>query len=101
MAKLSSILRNEKRAKMAANQAVRRKEYKAAAVDTKLSEEDRAVARKKLQSLPRNGAACRVRSRCALTGRPRAVYKKFRLGRNKFRQLALEGKIPGVTKASW
>jgi small subunit ribosomal protein S14 len=101
MAKLSAILRNDKRAKMTKNQAARRKELKATAINMKLSEEERMEARIKLQSLPRNGSAVRVRTRCILTGRPRAVYRKFGLGRNKFRQLALEGKIPGVTKASW
>jgi small subunit ribosomal protein S14 len=101
MAKLSSVNKNNKRAKMAANQKARRDEYRKATLDFSLSDEDRAEARKKLQALPRNGAAVRVRSRCSLTGRPRAVYRKFGLCRNKFRELALLGQIPGVTKASW
>lgn len=101
MAKLSSVNRNNKRARMAANQKARRDEYRKAAVNFDLSDEERAEARRKLQALPRNGAAERVRNRCTLTGRPRAVYRRFGLCRNKFRELALEGKIPGVTKASW
>ena len=101
MAKKSSINRNDKRKKLASLQATKRKELKAKAVDYSISDEDRAEARKKLQALPRNGAKNRVKSRCAVTGRSKAVYKKFGLCRNKFRELALEGKIPGVTKASW
>lgn len=101
MAKLSMILRNERRARAAANQKARRDEYRKAALDLNLSEEERELARKKLQALPRGGSATRVVSRCLLTGRGRAVYRRFGLCRNKFRELALEGKIPGVTKASW
>ena len=101
MAKLSSINKNNKRTKMAANQKTRRDEYRKNSVDFTLSEEDRAEARKKLQALPRNGSQTRVRSRCSLTGRPRAVYRKFGICRNKFSELALMGQIPGVTKASW
>lgn len=101
MAKLSQILRNEKRKRMAKNQEERRAEYKAAAVNFKLSDEERALARSKLQALPRNGSKTRIKSRCALTGRSHAVYRKFSLSRIKFRELALEGKIPGVMKASW
>jgi small subunit ribosomal protein S14 len=101
MAKLSSVLRNEKRIRMAKNQSARRNELRALAIDPKLSDEDRAEARRRLQALPRNGAANRTRSRCVLTGRSRAVYRKFGLCRIKFRELALDGKIPGVTKASW
>jgi len=101
MAKLSQVLRNEKRRKMAKNQEARREEYRKQAIDQSLSDEDRAAAQRKLQSLPRNGAKNRVVSRCVLTGRSKGVYKKFGLSRIKFRELALEGKIPGVTKASW
>lgn len=101
MAKLSSVLRNEKRLRMGKNQAARRLELRTLALDPKLSDEDRADARRRLQALPRNGAANRWRRRCVLTGRSRAVYKKFGLCRIKFRELALEGKIPGVVKASW
>jgi small subunit ribosomal protein S14 len=101
MAKLSQVLRNEKRIKMSKNQETRRKEYRKKTLDASLSDEERTEAQKKLQKLPRNGAACRSVSRCVITGRSKGVYKKFGLSRIKFRELALEGKIPGVTKASW
>lgn len=101
MAKLSVIERNKKRIKMATRQAPLRKELRAKAVDENLDWEERLAAQRKLQSLPHNGAPSRVQVRCSITGRARGVYKKFRLSRNKFRELALEGKIPGVVKASW
>lgn len=78
-----------------------RTELREKALDMKLSEEDRMAARRKLQGLPKDTAPQRVRSRCELSGRPRGNYKKFGLSRLAFRQLALEGKLPGVTKASW
>lgn len=86
---------------MAKSQSEPRTELKKKALDMKLSDEERDAARTTLQSLPRNGAKNRTVSRCVLTGRGRAVYRKFGLSRIKFRELALEGKIPGVTKASW
>jgi small subunit ribosomal protein S14 len=70
-------------------------------VDPKLTDEQRDAARAKLQKIPRNGNLNRVRNRCELTGRPRGVYRDFKLCRNKFRELANNGLIPGVTKASW
>uniref|UniRef100_A0A4W5KU47 Mitochondrial ribosomal protein S14 n=1 Tax=Hucho hucho TaxID=62062 RepID=A0A4W5KU47_9TELE len=66
-----------------------------------LSEEERFAARLQLQTLPRNASPVRQRRRCALTGRPRGVFRKFGLARNKLRELAMKGEIPGVTKASW
>jgi small subunit ribosomal protein S14 len=101
MAKLSVTLRNEKRKKMTAQHLSKRDALRADASDQSKSFEERAEAQKKLQALPRNSSATRVRSRCVMTGRGRAVYRKFGLCRIKFRELALEGKIPGVTKASW
>src|SRR5688572_958247 len=101
MATKSAVLRNENRRKMAISQKAARAALKAQTVDFKLSDEDREKARYTLQKLPRNGAMNRVRLRCSLTGRSRGNYRKFQLSRNKFRELALEGKIPGVTKASW
>jgi small subunit ribosomal protein S14 len=101
MAKLSLINRNEKRVQTVAKFATRRKELIALARDPQLSEEDRMAAREKLQRLPRDASPTRVRNRCALTGRPRGVYSKFGLGRNKLREIAMRGEIPGVTKASW
>ena len=78
-----------------------RKELREKAVDMKLSEDERMAARKKLQALPRDTSMNRVTTRCQLTGRPRGNYKKFGLSRMAFRALALDGKLPGVTKASW
>jgi small subunit ribosomal protein S14 len=69
--------------------------------DTKASDEDRAEARVKLEKLPRNASPVRLRNRCALTGRPRGFYRKFGLGRNKLREIAMRGEIPGLTKSSW
>ena len=69
--------------------------------DPKASDEDRYEARLKIQALPRNSNKTRVRNRCALTGRPRGVYSKFGLGRNKLREFAMRGEIPGIVKASW
>jgi small subunit ribosomal protein S14 len=66
-----------------------------------LSEEERFAARLKLQQLPRNASPVRQRRRCALTGRPRGVFRKFGLARNKLREIAMKGEIPGVVKASW
>lgn len=101
MAKKSAIARNKKREKMAAHQKPIRAELKKKILDESLSDEERDKATKKLQEMPRNGAACRVMSRCNVTGRPHAVYRKFGLSRIAFREMALEGKLPGVTKASW
>ena len=101
MARKASIEKNNKRRKISTKYWKFRQELREKAVDMKLSEEDRNAARKKLQSLPRNTVPYRVRTRCEITGRPRGNYKKFGLSRLAFRQLALEGKIPGVTKASW
>lgn len=101
MAKTSIINRNEKRKKMAAQQAAKRKELRAIQIDESRDWEERAEAQRRLQALPRNGSATRVNNRCILTGRGRGVYRKFGLCRIKFRELSHEGKIPGVTKASW
>ncbi len=101
MAKLSSVIKNKKREKMAKKAAPKAKILRAKAIDPKLTEEERVAARLKLQKIPRNANPNRVRSRCELTGRSRGVYRDFKLCRNKFRELALQGLIPGVTKASW
>jgi small subunit ribosomal protein S14 len=69
--------------------------------DSRASDEAKEEARAKLQKLPRDASPVRLRNRCAMTGRPRGVYRKFGLGRNKLRELALRGEVPGVTKASW
>ena len=101
MAKLSSVIKNKKREKMAQKYGPKAKELRAKAIDMNLSDDERMAAREKLQKLPRNGNPNRVRNRCELTGRPRAVYRDFKLCRIKFRELALQGLIPGITKASW
>jgi len=101
MAKKSSVLRNEKRKKMAAKQFALRAELRKKAINMKLSDEERDAARMKLHSLPRNGAKERIRNRCQLTGRSRGVYKKFMISRIVFREMAHKGLLPGVTKSSW
>ena len=101
MAKLSLINREEKRRATVAKFSAKRKSLMAAARDPQASDEDRDAARAKLQQLPRNASPTRLRNRCSLTGRPRGVYRKFGLGRNKLREIAMRGEIPGVTKASW
>ena len=101
MAKLAVINRNEKRKKLVAKYAKRRAALEAIIDNVKASDEDRFAARLKLQQLPRNANPTRVRSRCALTGRPRGVYSKFGLGRSKLRDYIMRGEVPGVVKASW
>ena len=101
MATQAKVATNEKRKKLAAKYAAKRAALKAIIIDTKASEADRLAAALKLNALPRNSNKIRIRNRCALTGRPRGVYKKFGLGRSKLRDLALKGEVPGVIKASW
>lgn len=101
MAKLALINRELKRVKMAAKYAAKRAELNAKIQDSKLSDEERMEARLKLQQLPRNAAPTRQRNRCALTGRPNGVFRKFGLCRNKLREIAFRGEVPGMTKASW
>lgn len=101
MAKLALKNREAKRAKMVAKYAAKRAELVAVINNQKLSEEERMEARLKFQQLPRNSSPSRQRSRCALTGRPRGVFRKFGLCRNKLREIAMRGEIPGMTKASW
>jgi small subunit ribosomal protein S14 len=101
MAKLALINREAKRAKMVAKYARKRTQLLAMIQDVSLSLEDRFEVRLKLQALPRNASPIRQRRRCAITGRPRGVFRKFGLGRTKIREIAMRGEIPGVTKASW
>lgn len=101
MAKLSSINKNNRRKALATKYHVHRKELRETSVNMKLSDEERAAAQLKLQKLPRDTNPNRTITRCYLTGRPRGNLRKFGLCRMVFRQLAHEGKIPGVTKASW
>lgn len=101
MARKASIEKNNKRKRISSKYWKHRKELREKAVNMNLSEEERSDARKKLQALPKNTNPNRVITRCELTGRPRGNYRKFGLSRMAFRQLALDGKLPGVTKASW
>ena len=101
MAKLAVINRQYKRVKLVAKYAKRREALIAIIENSKMSDEDRFAARLKLQQLPRNANPTRLRSRCSLTGRPRGVFSKFGLGRNKLREYAMRGEIPGIVKASW
>ena len=101
MAKTSSVNRNEKRERMTARDKSKRAELKARVMDRSAAVEERFESSIKLAELPRNGAAVRVRLRCALTGRSRGNYRKFKLSRSMLRQLANTGMLPGVVKASW
>jgi len=101
MAKLALINREHKRRAAVKKYAHKRAELIALTQNPKLSEEDRYAARLRLQQLPRNASPVRLRNRCALTGRPRGTFRKFGLARNKLRDIALRGEIPGVIKASW
>jgi small subunit ribosomal protein S14 len=101
MAKLALINRDYKRRQTVKKFEKKRTELKSIIDNSKMSDEDRAEARLKLQALPRNASPTRLRNRCMLTGRPRGVYSKFGLGRNKLREIAMRGEIPGVVKASW
>lgn len=101
MAKQSLIQRELKRQKLVAKYAAKRAELKAIAGDLERSDEERDEARLALQKLPRDSSATRLRERCEITGRPRGTYRQFGLGRAKIRELAFQGQIPGVTKASW
>jgi len=101
MAKTAVINRNEKRRKTVKKFEVKRTALLAIINDFKQPEDERMAARLQLQQLPRNASPTRVRNRCKLTGRPRGVYRKFGLGRNKLREIAMRGEIPGMTKASW
>ena len=101
MAKTALIQRELKREKLVAKFAAKYKELKAVVADVNRSDDERAQARLTLQKLPRNANPTRQRRRCGMTGRPRGTFRQFGLGRAKIRELAFEGQIPGVIKASW
>mgnify|MGYP001147346741 CR=1 FL=1 len=101
MAKKSMIAREKKREALIAKYAERRAALKTRISDPEASMEDRFAAVQELQKLPRDSSPVRLRNRCALTGRPRGFYRKFGLGRNKLREAAMNGEIPGLVKSSW
>tara|TARA_Y100000739_G_scaffold54097_1_gene43625 strand:- start:243 stop:548 length:306 start_codon:yes stop_codon:yes gene_type:complete len=101
MAKTSMIAREKKRARVAEKYAEKRNTLKAILSDLNSSDDEKWVAQVKLQKLPRDASPCRRQRRCRITGRPHGVYRKFGLCRNKLREAAMRGDIPGLTKASW
>jgi len=101
MAKTSTVERNIKRRRMAKSFGSKRKKLKAIIKNRDTNDEDRFAAVVKLAQVPRNSSKVRIRNRCELTGRPRATYRKFKMARNKLRELASKGQIPGMVKSSW
>lgn len=101
MAKLSMKEREKKRQQTVAKYAKKRAELKAVIANVNTSEEDRWNAQLQLQKLPRDASPIRLRNRCGLTGRPHGYYRKFGLARNKLREAAMRGDVPGLVKASW
>jgi small subunit ribosomal protein S14 len=101
MAKTSSVEKNNRRRKLAAQYAAKRKRLKEIADDVKRPAEERFAARLKLAELPRNSSPTRVRNRCEVTGRARGYYRKVKMCRNQLRELAAQGLIPGMVKSSW
>ncbi|MEO1719117.1 MAG: 30S ribosomal protein S14 [Pseudomonadota bacterium] len=101
MAKVSSIQKNKKRRKLADQYEDKRNRLKAIINDRDKPMEERFAAQLKLAEIPRNASRTRVRNRCEITGRPRGYYRKLQMCRNQLRELALNGRIPGMTKSSW
>lgn len=101
MAKKSVIERQKKREELVNRNWEKRTKLRKAVVDMSLSEEEREKAKLELNKMPRNSSYTRLRNRCLLTGRPRGYLRKFGMSRLCFREFALSGNIPGITKASW
>jgi small subunit ribosomal protein S14 len=101
MARKSLIERETKRAKLTELKYAKRQELKKIIKSLKATEEEKVEAMKKMAKLPKNSSPIRMRNRCLLTGRPRGFYRKFKVSRLCFREMALEGLIPGIVKASW
>ena len=101
MAKTSMIMREKRREKLVKQHAVKRAKLREIIASPKSTDDEREDAQRKLQMMPRDSAASRVRNRCAITGRPRGVYRKFGLARTKLREATMRGDIPGFRKASW
>jgi len=101
MARLATINKEQRRQQTVQKYAVKRAALKSKMYDANSSDDERELARKQYQSLPRDASQCRLRNRCRLTGRPHGYYRKFGLSRNKLREAAMRGDIPGLVKASW
>lgn len=101
MAKKSMIAREHKRARTVARYAKKRAEIKAVINSVKATDEEKWEAQMALQKMPRNASPVRQQNRCQITGRPHGVYRKFGLCRNKLREAAMRGDVPGLVKASW
>jgi small subunit ribosomal protein S14 len=101
MAKKSMIAREKKRSRMVAKYAGKRAALKAVLNDSNASDDEKWDAQVALQKLPRDASPVRQQRRCQVTGRPHAVYRKFGLCRNKLREAAMRGDVPGLVKASW
>ncbi len=101
MAKVSMIERERKRNEIVKRFARKRAEIKARVGDRSLSVQERRLAQAQLRNLPRNASPTRLRNRCRMTGRPHGYYRKFGLGRNKLREAAMRGDVPGLVKSSW
>jgi len=101
MAKKSAVEKNSKRQRLVKKYATQRAKLKAIVMDRSLPPEDRFAAQLKLNELPRNGAAARVRNRCEVSGRPRGFYRKFKMSRIALRELGSQGRVPGLVKSSW
>jgi small subunit ribosomal protein S14 len=101
MAKTSMIEREKRRAKLVKRYATKRAALKETIRSPKSTDAEREEAGQKLQALPRDASASRIRNRCAITGRPRGVYRKFGLARTKLREATMRGDVPGLRKASW
>ena len=101
MAKKSMIVKNLRRRQISERYKSKRLELKKILKDPNASQKEKSVARIKIEKMPRDSNPNRIRNRCVVTGRPRGVYRKFGLSRITFREMALKGEIPGITKASW
>ncbi len=101
MAKKSMVAREKKRALLVERYVEKRAKYKAVLIDQNASFDEKMEAQRQLQTLPRDSSASRRRNRCRITGRPHGVFRKFGLCRNKLREAAMRGDIPGLVKASW
>jgi small subunit ribosomal protein S14 len=101
MAKKSMLMRQARRERIVRRYAAKRAALKETIRNPKATDDEKIIAQQQLQKLPRDASPIRLRNRCALTGRPHGVYRKFGLGRTKLRETMMRGEIPGLTKASW